>query len=267
MKLFEKVRSMDVHEFGEKANPKIVLIPGNLMTWEQFEDLIPLLRDDFHVIAISTDGYDGSGKTTFTTAQASADHLAEYIQNKYDGRIDLVFGESMGCATALVLFNDQKVQVESMILNGAQNMDIGPLNGLLKKSIPKGQYRMVRMFQQSGETGDFPLIAKLYIRQDEEKMKKMVRYVAKDISLESIQNATSEALSLFRTLRTYEIVADAHVGFWHGSKEPNMKSAWKIIKQVYPKAEELAFEGFGHGEVMAHPDILAMEIRKFMSRR
>lgn len=256
---------MDVHEFGEKTNPKIVLIPGNLMTWEQFEDLIPLLRDDFHIIAISTDGYDGSGETTFTTAQASADHLAEYIREKQDGRVDLVFGESMGCATALVLFHDQKVQVGSMILNGGQNMDVGPLNRLLKKSIPNGQYRMVKMLQQSGKTGDFPLIARLYIRQDQDKMKQMVRHVAKNISLESIQNATGAALSLYRIISMYEIVPDAHVGFWHGSKEPNMKSAWKIMKRVYPKAEELAFEGFGHGEVMAHPDILAKEIRRFMN--
>jgi len=255
---------MDVHEFGEESNPKIVLIPGNLMTWEQFEDLIPLLCNDFYVIAISTDGYDGSGKTTFTTAQASADHLAEYIREKHDGRIDLVFGESMGCATALMLFHWQKVHVDSMILNGAQNMDIGPFNGLLKKIIPNGQYKMAQMFQQTGEIGDFPLIAKLYICQDEEKMKKMVRSAAKNISLESVQNATSEALSLFRTLGTYEPIADAHVGFWHGSKEPNIKSAWKVIKQVYPMAEELAFEGFGHGEVMAHPDILAKEIGRFM---
>lgn len=258
---------MDVHEFGAKTNPKLVLIPGNLMTWEQFEDLIPLLREEFHVIAVSTDGYDGSGKTTFTTAQASADHLAEYIREKQDGRVDLVFGESMGCATALVLFHDQKVQVGAMILNGAQNMDVGPLNGLLKKSIPNGQYRMVRMLRQSGETGKFPLIAKLYLRQDEEKLKQMVRHVAKDISIESIRNAADEALRLFRTVRTYEPAPDARVGFWHGSKEPNMKSAWKIVRQVYPKAEERAFEGFGHGEVLAHPEMLAGEIRRFMKAK
>jgi len=122
-----------------------------------------------------------------------------------------------------MLFHSQKVHVGSMILNGAQNMDLGPLNGLLKKTIPNGQYRMAQKFQETGETGDFPLIAKLYIRQDEEKMKKMVRSAAKNISLESIRNATSEALNLYRTLSTYEPVPDAHVGFWHGSKEPNIK--------------------------------------------
>ena len=61
---------MDVHEFGKENPLKIVLIPGNMMCWRQFEPVIPLLEQKYHIIAISTDGYDGSGKTTFTTAVA-----------------------------------------------------------------------------------------------------------------------------------------------------------------------------------------------------
>ncbi len=68
---------MDVREFGPERARTIVLLPGNLMTWRQFEGLIPLLEKDCHIIAVSTDGYDGTGKTTFTTAQASAARRAE----------------------------------------------------------------------------------------------------------------------------------------------------------------------------------------------
>lgn len=57
---------MDVHEFGQEHPQKIVLIPGNTMCWRQFTDVIPLLAKHYHVIAISTDGYDDTGKTTFT---------------------------------------------------------------------------------------------------------------------------------------------------------------------------------------------------------
>lgn len=68
---------MIAHEFGE--GKKILLIPGNMMSWRQFVNVIPLLEKDHHVIAISTDGYDGTGKTTFTTAEASAETVEEYI--------------------------------------------------------------------------------------------------------------------------------------------------------------------------------------------
>lgn len=53
---------MDVHEFGKENPLKIVLIPGNMMCWRQFEAVIPLLEKRCHVAAVSTDGYDGTAK-------------------------------------------------------------------------------------------------------------------------------------------------------------------------------------------------------------
>ena len=86
---------MEAHEFGRGNEKKIVLIPGNMMCWKQFEDVIPLLAAEHHVVAVSTDGYDG-GATTFTTAEASAEKLEAYIQKHLDGEVDLAFGESFG---------------------------------------------------------------------------------------------------------------------------------------------------------------------------
>lgn len=126
---------MEVHEFGKENSRKIVLIPGNMMCWTQFENVIPLLEKEFHVIAVSTDGYDGSGKTTFTTADASAEKLESYIREHLGGEIELVFGESFGCATAGILFHRQSGQVGSMILSGPQYMNLGILTGVMKAII------------------------------------------------------------------------------------------------------------------------------------
>ena len=101
---------MEVQEFGKRNGRKIMLLPGNMMSWRQFEAVIPLLEKQYHVIAVSTDGYDDTGKTTFTTAEAMAEKLERYIKEEQDGAIDLVFGESMGGATAGMLFHRQKVK-------------------------------------------------------------------------------------------------------------------------------------------------------------
>lgn len=47
---------MDAVEFGKENSRKIVLIPGNMMSWRQFERVIPLLEQDFHIVAVSTHG-------------------------------------------------------------------------------------------------------------------------------------------------------------------------------------------------------------------
>ena len=41
---------MEIREFGKANSRKIVLIPGNMMSWRQFAKVIPLLEKDFHVI-------------------------------------------------------------------------------------------------------------------------------------------------------------------------------------------------------------------------
>ena len=80
---------MDIKRFGNRQGKTIMLLHGNLMCWRQFEDLIPLLEKKFCVYAVSFDGFDGTGETTYTTAQAQADKLAEYIEKELDGRLDL----------------------------------------------------------------------------------------------------------------------------------------------------------------------------------
>ena len=54
----EAVLLMQVKEFGKEHVRKIVLIPGNMMSWRQFKNVIPILEKDFHVIAVSIDGFD-----------------------------------------------------------------------------------------------------------------------------------------------------------------------------------------------------------------
>ena len=253
---------MEVKEFGSDNSIKIVLIPGNMMCWKQFEHVIPLLEQDYHVIAISTDGYDGTGQTTFTTAEASAEKLESYIREHLDGQVDLVFGESFGCATAGMLFHRKKVAVGSLIMSGPQYMNIGVLSGILAAIIPRNQYRLLHNIQ---ERKKLPWLLKLYTRTDDEKLLDQFESVPQNISLETLQNCTREALALYEQIERFEPEPEARVSIWYGAKEPNMKKAVKKLKRAFPNVEERPFEGWGHGEIIAHPDKMAREIREFLS--
>ena len=70
---------MDIKRLGNPAGKSVMLLHGNLMCWRRFEDLIPYLEQDYCIHAVSFDGFDGTGRTTYTTAQAQADQLAEYL--------------------------------------------------------------------------------------------------------------------------------------------------------------------------------------------
>ena len=74
---------MEIKRFGNIEGKTMLLLHGNLMCWQQFEDLIPLLEGKFCVYAVSFDGFDGTGETTYTTARDQADKLAEYIERTF----------------------------------------------------------------------------------------------------------------------------------------------------------------------------------------
>ncbi len=253
---------MIVQEFGKENDPVILLIPGNMMSWRQFEHVIPDLQDDYRVLAVSIDGYDDMG-TTFTSAQNSAEKLENYLKENQIDNVALVFGESFGSATAAVLFHRQNVKTDSLIMNGPQYMNAGIFTKLLSWIIPRNQYRLIGKMQSMKK---LPLLLKLYTRSNDEKLKEQFKYAAKNISLQTLQNGMSEALNLYERIDDFKPDPDAEVSIWYGEKEPNMKKAIEKLKRAFPNAQIHGFKGFGHGEIMAHPDLMADEIRSFLKK-
>ncbi|MBQ9299599.1 MAG: alpha/beta hydrolase [Clostridia bacterium] len=250
---------MIAKEFGTQNAKKILLVPGNMMSWRQFEQLIPLLETDFHVIAISTDGYDEI--STFTTAEASAESVEKYIRERLDGAIDLAFGESFGCTTAGLLFHRQRVCVGALIMSGPQYMSLRCFNWLLKAIIPRNQFKLLNKIQEQKK---LPWLLKRYTRTDDEKLIRQFSAVPKNISIETLRSCTDEALKLYKMIDRFEPDPNARVAVWHGAKEPNMAKAIRKLKRAFPNAEDHPFEGYGHGEIIANPDVMAAEIRRFM---
>ncbi len=109
-----------------------------------------------------------------------------------------------------------------------------------------------------------PPLLKLYTRADDEKLLRQFSAVPKNISPVTLQNCARESLRLYEEIDRYEPDPGAKVGVWYGAKEPNMKKALRKLRRAFPNAELHPFPGFGHGEIIAHPERMAAEIRRFM---
>ena len=228
--------------------------------------MIPLLAKKYHIIAVSTDGFDGTEQTVFTTARVSAAILAAYINENLDGNIQLVFGESFGSASAAALFNSKLARVDSMILSGPQYMDFGVLNKALIHIIPRNQYRFIGKLKKARSNGRMPFMMKLFTRTSDKNMMAMLEKMPPDISFETLDNCTRDAFRLYKDIEGCPPDPTAKVSVWYGAKEPNMKKAVKKLKAIYPNAEDHPFKGLGHGEIIAHPKYMAQEIARFMEK-
>lgn len=246
---------MEIRKSGNPAGKTILLLHGNLMCWKQFEDVIPLLEPNYQVFAASFDGFDGTGRTTYTTAQDQADKLADYLLKQCGGKLDLLFAESLGCGPAVLLSAAQTVHIGHMILSGPEHLDFGPLNGLLLRIMPKKQYKIA-------QGAPMPAWALRFMGQTPEGMQTMLRRIPPNISLESIRATWEVGLTLYKTkLPTQK---EANVACWYGEKEGHMKKAIEKLQKTYPNLTVQCFAGYGHGDIMNHPNRLVQELVRFL---
>lgn len=71
-------------------------------------------------------------------------------------------------------------------------------------------------------------------------------------------------LRLYPVIDTFAPDPEAKVAIWYGSNEPNMKKAMQKLKRAYPNAQDHPFVGYGHGDIIGHPDVMARDIIAFM---
>ena len=83
------------------------------------------------------------------------------------------------------------------------------------------------------------------------KLLNQFQYVAKNISLATLENATKEALRLYPVIDTFAPDPEAKVAIWYGSNEPNMKKAMQKLKRAYPNAQDHPLSGTGTATSLA----------------
>lgn len=106
-------------------------------------------------------------------------------------------------------------------------MNLGIFNGFVTKVIPRNQYRL---YNKLRDRKKLPWLLKLY-----------------------------------RDIDAFIPDPNAKVAVWYGAKEPNMKKAVLKLKRAFPALQIHPFEGFGHGEIIAHPELMAEEIKRFIN--
>ena len=153
------------------------------------------------------------------------------------------------------------LKVGTMILSGPQYMNLGMFSWVLTAIVPRSQYNLTKKIQSVDK---LPWMLRLYTRGDDQKLLNQFQYVAKNISFATLENATKEALRLYPVIDTFAPDPEAKVAIWYGSNEPNMKKAMQKLKRAYPNAQDHPFVGYGHGDIIGHPDVMARDIIAFM---
>ncbi len=92
---------MRIYEFGP-GNPEcILLIHPSLVTWDYFENVIPLLEKYYHLLIPALPGYDLKDDSRFCSVEQTASQLSDDLLQKGIQEVKAVYGCSMGGSIVL----------------------------------------------------------------------------------------------------------------------------------------------------------------------
>lgn len=137
---------MKFYEFGA-GNPKtILLLPGTKCHWKNnFGQVIPLLEKDFHVIAVSYDGFDETEQTTYPDTLTETAKIEAYVREHFNGALDVAYGCSLGGSFVGLLIARQNIHISHGILGSSDLDQAGKLSARLNQALTNPlAYRCLR---------------------------------------------------------------------------------------------------------------------------
>ncbi|MBQ8826866.1 MAG: alpha/beta hydrolase [Oscillospiraceae bacterium] len=256
---------MKLYEFGKKNTTTIMCLPGNFMTHRQFENIVPLLENDYHVITVSFDGYDETGETVYTTAKEQAEKLTSFIKENLGGRIDLVYAESLGSVPAAWL-TQMDISIGGVILSGAEYMNYGIFNKPAIAMFSPFTYKLMNKMVTT-ENVKFPKFLQIKMGITNDTFKPMLKQACQKLTLETTRATFWEGVRFYpEYVSKWEPNDKIPVACWYGEKEMNMKKAIKHLKRAFPKLDVHPFKNMGHGENMRHPELVVRDLKAFMMK-
>lgn len=257
---------MKFYKYGKENGKTILLLPGNMMTHRQYEKIVPILEKKYHVITVSFDGFDETGETTYTTAEKQAEKLASFVRENLNGRIDLVLSESLGGAPAAFLTRCKGLSIGGLILDGTSYWNLGILNPIAKNTLYKIPYGIVSKANKKGQLS-MPAWLLKSMGLTQEEINSMTHQMCLSVSAETLKATFIEGIDFYNYVEKWEPRTDIPIACWYGENESNMKKAVKTLKKAFPNAEEHAFAGMGHGELVMDEMRFVKEIEAFMEMR
>ncbi len=253
---------MKFYEFGIENKETLILLHGNATTWKMsFEKCIPALAERYHVVAVGLDGFDPTENTEYISGEDEAEKIIRFILDRSGGEVCAIYGASLGCLPAFFVSIDGRVKVEHLILDGAEDISFGIANPLMTKVVPKIEKWIVNKVVK----GEFKLLIKM-MGMEEYTPEMLSEMIYTGASVKTLENATVAGATFYsKKIGQVKPQLNTKAACWYGAKERNMKKAILHLKQVFPALEVKAFEGYGHGEILRHPEQLRMEIDRFVN--
>ncbi|MDR1001650.1 MAG: hypothetical protein LBL82_00025 [Oscillospiraceae bacterium] len=223
---------MRFYEYGDKDAKTLMLIHDSKRGWDKcFEQLLPLLWEDFHVIMVSLDGYDDLETTSFKSVSAAAARIESFVRKELSGRLYGVYGAELGANIVCKLLSDRKIRIAKAVMDSAQLYSFGILN--------KPAAALKTAVTDKLRTTASPLLLKLAgVGSTAARDKAYSSFVGK----ESLYSAYLSSLSFVRGLSEKIGKGDVYTEFWYTKGDLLSQYSAGRLKKLIPSVRIRVFD-------------------------
>ena len=229
---------MNIHEFGKENKETILLIHPSVVKWDYFENVIPLLQKNYHLLVPALPGYDFDNDSDFTSVERIAFELNTWLKEEGYTELYAVYGCSMGGSISLLVALGQKIKIRHCIIDGG--ITPYPLPWIVTRFIAGG----VALLEKAFATDD-------YSKED-------LQYVA-----DVLRHCSSKTIwRTFDSCNNYKVPepvpkVDMKLHYWYAkNEEKERKQDIHYIKSKFPQTEFEILPDLGHGGlVLLKPEL------------
>lgn len=240
--------SMEILEFGNPEDRKLLLIHGFESPYQIWEEYIRHFSKSFRVIVPVLPGHDPARDEDFESFESCARELEDHCLARYGKKIFAVYGMSMGGVVAAILWENGILEIEKLIMESSPLLGYGPVMSrlLIKQYLSithKAQVRdrkTVRKAVNSMVTEDkLDSFMALLDHISDTTIENYIRGIGKHRLPDSLNRPETELHYLY----------GGHMS------EFLFRSTARFLRKNYPAANVVCLEGRGHCEdALLHPD-------------
>ena len=252
---------MQILEFGNKENKKIILIHGFQSPYQVWNEYIEYYKKDYHIIVPILPGHNPKKKEEFISFKECAKEIEDYFTSNYGNDVYAIFGMSMGGVLTATIWGNKRLNIEKVIFDGSPLVSY---NIFIKKFMTRFYIDITHKSQQR-EQKTIEQAVNSIITKD--KLKFLLQALD-NMSDNTIVNYIND-IGSFKLLNNID-TKNTKVYYYHGTKVNEMlaKKTAKYIKKHYPNSNIICFNGKGHCEnSLLNPNEMIKELDKILDRK
>jgi len=257
---------MKVYEFGKEHAKSLVMFQCAVEPWWVFKASAEELAKTLHVYLFIADGHDGTG-TEFISLEKYAKDSAEYLRSKGIGKVDAMYGISMGGAAVIRFLATEDIPVEKAIIDAG--ITPYPYPKWVCRLISVKDWIMIMAATRSLWIMKLACPPERWTPKGEDPNKHyrdLLKFYKEHYSPRTIYNVfwSTDNYSMPDPVRRVNTVIE----YWYGEEEKRAREKehdLEYVRRAFPQTVFKEFKGLAHAElVMMFPERFASEVNRFL---